>query len=136
MTRMLRRTGALALGLATVLAMAAPAGGDSAESSARKYRGYVSLGAGPVHSGSQGAAWTLVFRERVTGRVRYKVCLRHLGSNVRRCYRRRTNSRGRSSIFVARFVNDVGGPGEWRARWRARGKRRASWDFTVRSEGV
>jgi hypothetical protein len=118
-----------------VIAVACVPGGS--EAATKKYRGYISLGAGPVHSGSQGAGWRAVFRERAEGRVRYKVCLRYLEQpSIRRCWRRTTSDRGRSSVFVARFVNDRGGPGRWRARWRARGNRVAVWTFRVRSEGV
>jgi hypothetical protein len=104
---------------------------------ARDYRGYVSVGRGPTHSGVQGNAWTLVLREAKPGRVRYRVCVGHLDRpRVRRCYRRRTSSRGRSSVFVALFVNDVGGTGRWRARWTVGGRTVAVWRFRVRSEGV
>jgi hypothetical protein len=101
------------------------------------YRGYVSVGRGPTHVGVQGNAWTLVFRESVGGRVPYKVCVGHLERpRVRRCYDRKSNSRGRSSVFVALFVNDTGGTGRWRARWYVGGRSVDAWSFRVRSEGV
>jgi hypothetical protein len=37
-------------------------------------------------------------------------------------------------VFVARFVNDRGGPGRWRARWRVDGRIVDTWRFTVRPE--
>ena len=117
--------------VASVLA-AAPANADS---SARDFRGYVDLlGGPPVHEGSQGAGWRTTFKEHVAGRVRYRVCLRHLGNGERRCWDRRTNRSGVSHVFVALFVNDRGGPGEWRARWMVDGEQVASWRFTVRPE--
>jgi hypothetical protein len=42
--------------------------------------------------------------------------------------------RGVSRVFVARFVNDRGGPGRWRARWIVDGETVASWRFRVRPE--
>ncbi len=35
---------------------------------------------------------------------------------------------------MALYVNDVGGPGRWRARWFVRGRRVAQWRFRARSE--
>ena len=114
----------------------AQAAGPSADTSAKKYRGFVSLLGTPERDASQGAGWTLSFRERAEGRVRYKACLKHLGNGTTRCYRRRTPASGRQDIFVALFVNDVGGPGRWRARWFVRGRRVAAWRFTVRPEST
>lgn len=116
------------------LAGLAVGGAAPAEPAARKYRGFVSLFGEPVRNASQGAGWTLSFRERARGRVRYKTCLRHLGNGSTRCYKRRTPSSGRQDLFVARYVNDVGGPGSWRARWFVRGRRVGEWRFTVRPE--
>ena len=125
----------LAAALATA-AVALPAQGAAAPAdvSAKTYRGFVSLSGTPERDASQGAAWTLSFRERARGRVRYKTCLKHLGNGTTRCYRRRTPASGRQDLFVARFVNDVGGPGRWRARWFVRGRRVAEWKFRVRPE--
>jgi endonuclease YncB( thermonuclease family) len=106
-----------------------------ASASARRYRGYIDVFNGePTREASQGAGWRAIFRERAAGRVRYKVCLRHLGNDAQRCWSRRTSERGRSRVFVARFVNDRGGPGRWRARWRVNGRIVSSWRFTVRPE--
>jgi hypothetical protein len=133
-----RRVLGLSVALLAMTIPAAPAGSvPEGDAAAKRYRGYISVGRGATHSGVQGDGWRAVFRERVRGRVRYKVCLRYLEQpSIRRCWRRTTSSRGRSSVFVALFVNDRGGVGRWRARWRARGKRVASWTFRVRSEGV
>ena len=120
---------------AVALALPAQGAAAPAETSAKTYRGFVSLLGTPERDASQGAAWTLSFRERARGRVRYKTCLKHLGNGTTRCYRRRTPASGRQDVFVARFVNDVGGPGRWRARWFVRGVRVAEWKFTVRPEG-
>jgi hypothetical protein len=99
------------------------------------YRGYVDrLDDTPTHEGSQGAGWRTVFKEHVEGRVRYRVCLRHVRNGERRCWSRRTGQRGVSRVFVARFVNDRGGPGRWRARWIVDGETVASWRFRVRPE--
>jgi micrococcal nuclease len=108
-----------------------------AGTAARRYRGYVDLFDGePAHAGYQGNGWRAVFKETVRGRVRYRVCLRHLGNGERRCWNRRTGRRGVSRVFAALFVNDQGGPGKWRARWFVGGQRVASWRFTVRPESV
>jgi hypothetical protein len=99
------------------------------------YRGFVDRFDGvPTHEGSQGAGWRAVFRESLDGRVRYRVCLRHRRSEKQRCWDRRTNANGVSRVFVARFVNDRGGPGRWRARWRVDGRIVDTWRFTVRPE--
>jgi hypothetical protein len=99
------------------------------------YRGFVDvLNGKPTREASQGAGWRTVFRERVPGRVRYSVCLRNLDTDVGNCWRARTGSRGRSRIFVALFVNDRGGPGRWRARWKVAGRVVATWRFRVRPE--
>jgi hypothetical protein len=75
-----------------------------------------------------------VLEEEVAGRVDYRVCVRHLGNGERRCWNRRTNRRGVSRMVVALFVNDLGGPGRWRARWTVDGVTVATWRFTVRPE--
>ena len=94
------------------------------------------LGFGPSREGSQGAGWEAVFREHRHGRVRYRVCLRHLESPVSRCWGRRTPQSGISRVLVAMFVNDQGGPGPWRATWVVNGRTVKTWRFRVRSEGV
>jgi len=114
--------------LVALLAAASPAAADD-------YRGHVDrLDGRPTHEGSQGAGWRAVLREEIAGRVRYRVCLRHLGNGERRCWNRRTSRRGVSRVFVALFVNDVGGPGKWRARWTVDGERVAAWRFRVEPE--
>lgn len=124
---------------ATVMALVVPflLGDVAAQAAAggERYRGFVDrLDDNPTHEGSQGAGWRAVFEERVNRRVGYRVCLRHLGNEVQRCWRRRTGRGGFSRVFVARFVNDRGGPGRWRARWRVNGQIVATWRFTVRPE--
>jgi hypothetical protein len=119
------------------LALLLPAVAAAADSAAAapRYRGFVDVLDGkPTRIASQGAGWRTVFRERVPGRVRYTVCLRNLDNGVGRCWRARTGARGRSRIFVALFVNDRGGPGRWRARWKRDGRVVASWRFRVRPE--
>jgi hypothetical protein len=109
--------------------------GTSATAAARRYRGFVDrFDDRPTHEGSQGAGWRAVDKETVSGRVRYRVCLRHLGNGEQRCWNRRTGRRGVSRVFAALFVNDEGGPGKWRARWFVDGEQVASWRFTVRPE--
>jgi hypothetical protein len=120
------------LGIAAALLVAAPASAGAAQAD---FRGFIDRFDGvPTHEGSQGAGWRAVFRERVPGRVNYRVCLRHRGNGEQRCWRRTTGARGRSRVFVARFVNDRGGPGRWRAVWRVDGERVARWSFRVRPE--
>jgi hypothetical protein len=112
-----------------------PATDTSASASASRYRGYIdALNGSPVREGSQGAGWRAIFRERAPGRVRYTVCLRNLDNDVGNCWRARTDRRGSSRVFVALFVNDRGGPGEWQARWKLGGRVVASWRFRVRPE--
>jgi hypothetical protein len=121
--------------LVPVLLIAAALAVAAAPANAADYRGYVSVGRGPAHTGVQGNAWTLVFRETKPGRVSYRVCVGHLDRpRVRRCYDRRTSSRGRSSVFVALFVNDQGGTGRWRARWYVGGRSVDTWSFRVNPE--
>jgi hypothetical protein len=128
MTRLGAVAAAVGLALA-VLATTAQAGST--------YDGWVGrLGSGPTREGSQGAGWEAVFREHRLGRVRYRVCLRHLDVPVRRCYGRRTPQSGISRVFVALFVNDEGGPGRWRATWSVNDRIVATWRFRVRPEGV
>jgi hypothetical protein len=62
------------------------------------------------------------------------VCVRHLRNGERRCWRRRSRGDGVSRVFAALFVNDVGGPGRWRARWTVAGRTVATWRFRVRPE--
>ncbi len=102
------------------------------------FSGHISLigGGGPVRSGSQGAGWQAVFKERRRGRVGYRVCLTHRTNRTSRCWSRTTRRDGTSVVFVALFVNDRGGPGPWKATWLVGGRRVASYRFTVRPEGV
>lgn len=118
-----------------VLAASALMWGTPSNADAAPYRGFVDvLNGQPTREASQGAGWRAVFRERVSGRVRYTVCLRNLDNDVGNCWRSRTGARGRSRIFVALFVNDQGGTGRWRARWKVAGRVVASWRFRVRPE--
>jgi len=41
---------------------------------------------------------------------------------------------GRQDVFVALYVNDVGGSGRWSARWFVRGRQVAARRFSVRPE--
>jgi hypothetical protein len=101
------------------------------------YRGYIGLFGDPTHEASQGAGWTANFEERKPGRIRYKVCLKHRDPpKVKRCWRKRTGKNGRSEVFVALYVNDTGGPGDWRARWKVNGRNVETWNFHVNPEGV
>jgi hypothetical protein len=109
-----------------------------AATAANPYRGWLGgfEGSERVHRAGQGGYHSLNFRATPARRVRYRVCLRGGVLDAKRCYRRRTNTRGRSSINVSIFVNDRGGPGRWRAVWRVRGDRVAVWRFYVSPEGV
>jgi hypothetical protein len=83
----------------------------------------------------QGNYHALNFMVSPGRRVHYRVCLSG-GVGARRCFERTTSVAGRSSINVSIFVNDQGGPGDWTAVWTVRGRRVASWRFTLRPEGV
>ncbi|MGH2944857.1 MAG: hypothetical protein ACRDPC_01050 [Solirubrobacteraceae bacterium] len=96
-----------------------------------KYRGWVGGFGERRHRRVQGQYHALRFRVNPAGRLRYRVCLSGGAADVRRCFRRRTGPRGRSEINVSLFVNDRGGPGRWRAVWRVRGDRVASWRFRL-----
>jgi hypothetical protein len=126
-----KRLASAAVLLVAVAAAAAPATGQ-----VRRYHGYVDVlgGRGPVREATQGAGWRAIFRERARGRVRYSVCLRNLDNGVRHCWGARTSARGTSRVFVARFVNDRGGPGAWQARWKIRGDVVSTWHFRVQPE--
>jgi len=127
-----------------IVAHAPPAHADGdlrqpqAVTAAPFYDGYVSLLGGDrrVRTASQGVGWELVFRERSVRRVRYRVCAENLDGDARRCWTRRTRSDGTSRIFVARFINDQGGPGRWRATWSVGNRTVDVWRFRVRPEGV
>jgi hypothetical protein len=115
-------------------ALALPA---TASAGVDPYSGHIGLVSRPgekVRSGEQGAGWQAIFRERRSGRVAYRLCLRHFDNDTRRCWNRRSRRSGRSRVFVALFVNDRGGPGRWRATWSVDGTRVAAWKFTVRTE--
>lgn len=135
---MLRRVKRSALTALAVAPLAAASLGATPVEAKRWYSGHISLigGGGPVRSGSQGAGWQAVFKERRRGRVRYRVCLTHRTNKTSRCWSRATRRDGTSVVFVALFVNDRGGPGPWKATWLVRGRRVASYRFTVRPEGV
>ncbi len=110
----------------------------SAAEASLRYRGWV----GGVTADDrrrrrgQGNYHALEFRVSPGRATRYRACL--IGGSLRehRCWRRRTDSRGRSSIDVSRLVNDRGGPGRWKAVWRLDGRRVASWSFRLAPEGV
>lgn len=101
------------------------------------YRGYIGLLGDPTHEASQGAGWTANFEEKKPGSIKYRVCLRHRDPpKVKRCWRKGTGQDGRSEVFVARFVNDRGGAGDWRANWKVDGRKVETWNFHVNPEGV
>jgi hypothetical protein len=84
----------------------------------------------------QGDYHALELRVAPAARLRYRVCLIGGSLDRHRCFARSTGPRGRSSINVARLVNDRGGPGRWRAVWRVGGERVAAWSFRLVDEGV
>lgn len=131
----MRPAGLRALGLAVAIMLVPSGVGAAAPTRLPVYDGYVRLlGGAKTHSSFQGAGWQTVFRERVAGRVRYRVCLTHRPTNVSRCWARASRPDGRSVVFVALFVNDRGGPGAWRATFTVQRRRVATWDFTVLPE--
>jgi hypothetical protein len=122
----------LATLLATALALPATAAAGTSP-----YSGHIGLVSRPgekVRSGEQGAGWQAIFRERRSGRVAYRLCLRQRDNGTRRCWNRRSSRTGRSRVFVALFVNDRGGPGRWRATWSVDGSVVAIWGFRVEPE--
>jgi hypothetical protein len=121
---------ALVVGAVALLAVAAPSA-----ASARDYKGFVGLLGEPTHEASQGAGWTANFVEKKPGGVRYRVCLKHRDApKVKKCWSKNTGANGRSEIFVALFVNDEGGPGDWIAKWFVDGRKVDKWKFEVRPE--
>jgi hypothetical protein len=123
--------------VATVAALSLALAANAAAADRDGYRGYVGLFGEPTHEASQGAGWTANFNESRPGSIDYKVCLKHRDDpEVKRCWRKSTGANGRSEIFVALYVNDVGGAGSWRAKWFVGGKKVEAWSFRVRSEGV
>lgn len=84
----------------------------------------------------QGDFHALNFERRPGRAVRYRVCLRGGNLAVRSCFRRRSGSGGRSSVNVSLWLNDRGGPGNWKATWFVRHKAVASWRFTLVPESV
>jgi hypothetical protein len=130
---MTRAVAILASALIAALAFSTQAGAGDRDG----YRGYVGLADDPTHEASQGAGWTANFRESKPGSIAYRVCLKHRDEpEVKRCWRRETGGDGRSAVFVALYVNDVGGPGRWRAKWKVDGRKVETWGFRVISEGV
>jgi hypothetical protein len=100
----------------------------------RRFRGYRDGGDGRADRvASQGALHRFVFVDRRRRRTRYVLVLDGPG-DARRRYRGRTDRRGRDAIEDSRWVNDVGGPGRWRAIWRVAGKRVAVFRFRLRPE--
>lgn len=100
----------------------------------RRFRGYRAGGDGrPDRVATQGAPHRFVFVDRARRRTRYTLILDGPG-DARKRYRGRTNRRGRDAIEDSLYVNDVGGPGRWRAIWRVAGKRVARFRFRLRPE--
>ena len=118
--------------LIVVLAgLAVPAPADARPTN----EGTMTLGAGPVRSGSQGALWQSRFVERRRGRVTYTACVVSLTrKGYSTCMVGRTGKSGTSRRTFAEFVNQQ--PGRWAVRFFITGRQVAGWRFTVRSEGV
>lgn len=118
--------GALALAAITV----PPAGAATPA-----FTGVMTLGAGPVHRGSQGAFWQSRFTAPKQRRVRYTACVIHLTrTDTVSCRAARTGPSGVSRLLFAGFVNAH--PGRWVVRFFILGHQVAGWRFTVSSEGV
>jgi hypothetical protein len=129
--------GLTAAAVAVALVTPAPGGGTPPRAvvgQETSYRGWVGgiPGAGDRDRvREQGAAHRLYFRVRPRREVEYRVCLT---GPSRRCWRRTTSERGRSTVEASLWLNDRGGPGEWRAVWRVRGRKVDSWRFEIRPE--
>lgn len=125
---MLGLVGALAPALANVAVPAARAATPT-------YTGVMTLGAGPVHRGSQGGFWQSRFTAPKQRRARYTACVIHLTrKDTVSCRAARTGPSGVSRLLFAGFVNAH--PGRWVVRFFILGHQVAGWRFTVSSEGV
>ncbi|MEX1142819.1 MAG: hypothetical protein WD399_07335 [Thermoleophilaceae bacterium] len=99
-----------------------------------RFRGYrAGRGGRPDRVATQGSLHRFVFVDRARERTRYTLILDGPGDALKR-YRGRTNRRGRDAIEDSLYVNDVGGPGRWRAIWRVAGERVAAFRFRLRPE--
>jgi len=81
----------------------------------------------------QGDLHRFAFVDRRRRRTAYTLVLDGPGDAIKR-YRGRANRRGRDAIEASRYVNDMGGPGRWRAVWRVGKRSVASFRFRVRPE--
>lgn len=100
----------------------------------KRFRGYrAGRGGRPDRVATQGAPHRFVFVDRARTRTRYTLVLDGPGE-ARKRYRGRTNRRGRDVIEDSLYVNDVGGPGRWRAIWRVAGRPVAAFRFRLRPE--
>lgn len=81
----------------------------------------------------QGDGHSFVLLDRARRRVPYVLVLDGPG-DARKGYRGRTNRRGRDAIEASLYVNDVGGPGAWRAIWRVGERNVAVFRFRLQPE--
>lgn len=120
---------AMVLGV-LALTLAAPA-----QARKPRYAGVMTLGGGPVRTGSQGGYWQSRFTVSEPRRITYSACVVHLTrKDTVSCKPGHTGARGISRLFFAGFVNAH--PGRWAVRFFIHGHQVASWRFRVRSEGV
>lgn len=87
----------------------------------------------PDRAAVQGDGHSFVLLDRARRRVPYMLVLDGPG-DARKGYRGRTNRRGRDAIEASLYVNDVGGPGAWRAIWRVGKRNVAVFRFRLRPE--
>lgn len=96
---------------ALALPLAAPA-----QARKQKYDGVMTLGGGPVRTGSQGAYWQSRFTVSKPRRATYTACVVHLTrKDTVSCKPGHTGARGVSRLFFAGFVNAH--PGRWVVRF-------------------
>ena len=98
---------------------------------ASRYRGFHAGADGaPIRVATQGELHQFVFIDRERKRTKYRLVLRGPGETKKK-RSGRTNRKGRDSIEDSLFVNDVGGPGRWKASWRVGGEKVAKYRFRL-----
>lgn len=102
----------------------------------KRFRGYRSTFDGNKdsdHRAVQGEFHGFTFRDRLGSRTRYKLVLRGPRGS-KESERGRTNCRGKDTKNLSLYVNDVGGPGKWVAKWKVGGRNVARYQFKLKPE--
>lgn len=101
-----------------------------------RFRGYRSTFEGKKADGRQavqGEFHGFTFRDQLGGRTRYRLVLLGPGGS-RKAERGRTNCNGKDKKNLSLYVNDVGGPGHWSAKWKVGGRKVAQYRFRLAPE--